>query len=159
LRRRQGNDFRRYLSWVQLKVLVDRRESNEQRGNFDEGKRKMKIEPKTQKVNHLREAKMVHQGEVVAKGMEDFAKRVERHPVLKARMMRILDVVENASGDVRRAADAERRAIDELRMMGQEVLQGWGQGLAEQEARNWETGGSVIRQAKKNFTGTARSVK
>lgn len=102
---------------------------------------------------------MVHQGEVGAKGTEDFAKRVDRHPALKARMTRILDVVENASGDVRRAADAERRAIDELRLMGQEVLQGWGQGLAEQEARNCEAGGSVIRQAKKNFTGTARSVK
>lgn len=92
---------------------------------------------------------MIHRGEVGAKGTEEIAKRLERHPVLKARMARLLDVVENASGDVRRAADAERRAIDELRMMGQEVLQGWGQMLAEQEARGLEASGNVVRQVKK----------
>ena len=105
--------------------------------------------PRYGKVNDLQEAEMIHRGEVGAKGTEEIAKRLERHPVLKARMARLLDVVENASGDVRRAADAERRAIDELRMMGQEVLQGWGQTLAEQEARGLEASGTVVRQVKK----------
>jgi hypothetical protein len=41
-------------------------------------------------------------------------------------MERMLDVVENASGDLRRADDAERRAIEELRQMGLEVMQDWG---------------------------------
>lgn len=40
-------------------------------------------------------------------------------------MNRLLEVVENAEGDVDRAADAERRVIEELRQLGQEALQGW----------------------------------
>ena len=58
---------------------------------------------------------------------ESVVERLERHPTLKARMERMLDVVENASGDVRRADEAERRAIEELRQMGLEVMQSWGQ--------------------------------
>ena len=92
---------------------------------------------------------MIHQGEVGAKGTEEIAKRLERHPVLKARMARLLDVVENASGDVRRAADAERRAIDELRAMGQELLHGWGQRLADDEAQRMDKDAAVVRQVKK----------
>ena len=57
---------------------------------------------------------------------EDVARRLERHPRIKARITKLLDLIENAGGDLRRADDAERRAIDELRAMGQEVLRGWG---------------------------------
>ncbi len=43
---------------------------------------------------------------------------LKRHPILKARMMNLLALVENAS--IERADDAERQAIQELRSMGQE---------------------------------------
>jgi hypothetical protein len=90
---------------------------------------------------------------------ESVAERLERHPVLKARMERMLDVVENAAGDVRRADDAERLAIEEVRQMGLEVMQGWGQKTANEAARDLEANGGVIREVKKNFTGFARSAK
>jgi len=56
---------------------------------------------------------------------EQLLKRLNENPLLKARMINLLDVVSNAAGDVTRADAAERRAIDELREMGQEVLHSW----------------------------------
>lgn len=56
---------------------------------------------------------------------EELLKRLNENPLLKARMINLLDVVTNAAGDVARADAAERRAIEELREMGQEVLQSW----------------------------------
>jgi hypothetical protein len=55
---------------------------------------------------------------------EDIGRRLEGHPIIKARITKLLDLIENAGGDLRRADDAERRAIDELRAMGKEVLHG-----------------------------------
>lgn len=77
------------------------------------------------------------------------AERLERHPALKLRMERILDVVENAAGDVRRADDAERRVIEELRQMGLEVMQGWGQKTANEAALELAAEGGVARELKK----------
>ena len=80
---------------------------------------------------------------------ESVADRLERHPTLKARMERMLDVVENASGDVRRADEAERRAIEELRQMGLEVMQSWGQKTSNEAALDLEVQGGVVREVKK----------
>jgi len=67
--------------------------------------------------------------EVGRTGGEALVERLERHPGMKARIERVLDVLENTSGDLIRADEAERHAIDELRAMGQELLQGWAEGL------------------------------
>ncbi len=80
---------------------------------------------------------------------ETVAERLERHPALKARMERMLDVVENAGGDLRRADDAERRAIEELRQMGLEVMQDWGRKTADEAAHDLEAAGGVVREVKK----------
>jgi len=82
-------------------------------------------------------------------GNDELLRRLERHPAVKARIGRLLDLIENSEGDLTRADDAERRAIEELRRMGQEVLVDWGQGRAEQEARGLEAGGQAVRQVKK----------
>lgn len=79
----------------------------------------------------------------------DLARRLERHPAMKARFARVLDVLENTSGDLVRADDAERQAIDELRSMGQELLQGWANGQAQKEAERLEAAGGVVRRVKK----------
>ena len=68
---------------------------------------------------------------------------------MMARVQRLLDVMENTDGDVRRADAAERRTIDELRAMGQEVLQSWGANLAQKEAQMLQASGGVVRQEKK----------
>ena len=85
-------------------------------------------------------------GSVVA---GDLVKRLERHPAMMERMVRVLDVLENTAGDVCRADDAERRAIDELRAMGQELLQGWGDSQAQRAALALEASQGVVRQLKK----------
>jgi hypothetical protein len=75
--------------------------------------------------------------------------RLDGHPALKARIMRILDVAENTGGDLKRADDAEQRTIDELRMLGQELLQDWGQRLADDETGKLKRNGGVVHQVKK----------
>ncbi len=80
---------------------------------------------------------------------EDVASRLERHPIIKARITKLLDLVENTGGDLRRADDAEWRAIDELRSMGRELLHEWGQRLADDEARYMAKDAAVVRQVKK----------
>ncbi|MBI4741671.1 MAG: hypothetical protein HY777_09050 [Betaproteobacteria bacterium] len=79
---------------------------------------------------------------------EPVAERLERHPTLKARRERILDVAENASGDVRRADEAERRAIEEPRQMGLEVMQSRGQKTSNGAALDLEVRGGVVREVK-----------
>ena len=51
--------------------------------------------------------------------------RLNRHPHLRARMESLLAVVEDAAGDCAKADAAERRVIDELRQMGNDVLTAW----------------------------------
>ena len=92
-------------------------------------------------------------------GGEELVRRLERHPQMKARISRVLDVLENTSGDLQRADDAEKRAVEELRGMGQELLQGWAEGQVKKVEMELEAGGQVVRQVKKNFTGTVRSGK
>lgn len=56
---------------------------------------------------------------------EQLLHRLNAHPVLKARMSNLLDVVENSAGDLKRADAAEQRTIEEMRQMGLEVLENW----------------------------------
>jgi hypothetical protein len=81
---------------------------------------------------------------------QDVARRLDRHPIMKARMIRVLDMLENTNGDLKRADEAEQRAIDEMRAMGQELLQGWGQRLADEEAQRAKKDKALVRQVKKN---------
>lgn len=87
--------------------------------------------------------------EVVGTSNEALVQRLGRHPEMKARIERVLDVLENTSGDLIRADEAERRAIDELRAMGQELLQGWAEGQAQKEAQRLEADDRIVRQVKK----------
>ena len=57
--------------------------------------------------------------------------------------------MENVGGNLKRADDAEQRAIEEVRRMGQELLGDWGQRRADEEAQRLEAGGGVVRQVKK----------
>lgn len=77
------------------------------------------------------------------------AKRLEAHPILAARFLRILEIAEDSGGDLRRADDAEQRAIDELRVLGQEVLRDWGQRREEIEFAKARQQGSVVQLVKK----------
>ncbi|MCI0419071.1 MAG: hypothetical protein L0312_07610 [Acidobacteria bacterium] len=59
--------------------------------------------------------------------------RLKAHPKLRARMEQLLAVVENASGDIEKANEAERRVFEERRQMGQEALTGWAERQPEKK--------------------------
>ncbi len=83
-----------------------------------------------------------------AKRRDELAARLDRHPELHARLERLLDLVENTGGDLKRADEAERRAIEELRVMGQENLRGWAQRRADEESQVLEKTDGFVRQVK-----------
>lgn len=80
--------------------------------------------------------------------VSEVLQRLERHPDAMARVARLLDALKNASGDILRADEAERRATEELRAMVQKVLRGWGAALARKESEKLEAGGGGVRQVK-----------
>ena len=87
----------------------------------------------------------------------ELGERLNRHPQLRARVESLLAVVEDAAGDCEQADAAERRVIEELRQMGNEVLTAWAEcgvekhsGTAQAEP-DWRAGG------KKNCIGTPPS--
>jgi hypothetical protein len=80
--------------------------------------------------------------------------RLREYPEVRARIEQMLDVMENAAGDVVKADEAEQRLIEELRKMGQEALQAWADGQQQELERYWDEREGVSRKAKKNSTGT-----
>jgi hypothetical protein len=80
--------------------------------------------------------------------------RLKEFPELKAKIETMLAIIENAGGDVEKAAEAERRIIEELRQMGNEVLHSWaGRQQRKKEEEN-DTKPGVNRKEKKSSTGT-----
>jgi PP-loop superfamily ATP-utilizing enzyme len=84
----------------------------------------------------------------------ELIRRLGEYPELKAKMEAMLAIIENAGGDVEKAAEAERRIIEELRQMGSEVLHRWArrQQRKKEEAYNAQPG--VNRKEKKSSPGT-----
>jgi hypothetical protein len=75
-------------------------------------------------------------------------------PEVKARFERMLDLIENAAGDVEKAAEAERRVAEELRQMGNEVLHSWARRQQQKKEEEFDSRPSVNRKEKKTSTGT-----
>jgi hypothetical protein len=92
---------------------------------------------------------------------QDFVllQRIKRHPLLRARVESLLGVVEDAGGDLEKADAAERRVIDELRQMGNEVLTEWAQGGIDKCTAQAQKMPEVRSGGKKNSTGIRPSEK
>jgi len=82
--------------------------------------------------------------------------RHDAHPHLKARIDALVAIVEDGEGEVKRADEAERRVIEELRRLGHEALQGWASGQEAEQAAAVRAQAGVCGQGKKNSTGTRR---
>jgi hypothetical protein len=82
-------------------------------------------------------------------GKEEIVRRLERRPEVKARVLRLLDMVENTDGDLNRADEAEQWAIEELRALGRELLQSWAQGRVSDEVSALLAQDGVVQQVKK----------
>jgi hypothetical protein len=85
--------------------------------------------------------------------------RIKRHPLLRARVESLLGVVEDVGGDLEKADAAERRVIEELRQMGNEVLTEWARGGIDKCTAQARESGEVRIGGKKNSTGTRLSAK
>ena len=83
--------------------------------------------------------------------------RLNQHPQLRGRIERLVDLVEDVGDDLRKADDAERRVIEEMRRLGQEVLGDWADGQVAKRAEELDRTPGVWRDGKKNSAGTARS--
>ena len=80
---------------------------------------------------------------------EELLDSLKRYPGIRSRVVRLLEVVENTGGDLKRADEAEERTIEELRAMGQALLGAWGQRLSDEEAKLLDGQGQVVHQVKK----------
>jgi hypothetical protein len=90
---------------------------------------------------------------------KNWEERISKHPELRERFERIMDLVEDAAGDLEKADAAEERAIQELQKLGNEVMHGWARGQAHKKAETWQGQKGIQRKAKKNSTGTPGSGK
>lgn len=104
---------------------------------------------------------------VVAKGNEvkprveemrpsdrDLMRRLGEYPELKAKIENMLAIIENAGGDVEKAAEAERRIIEELGQMGHEILHSWARRQQQKKEEEYNGKPGVNRKEKKISTGT-----
>ncbi|SRR5258708_25810458 len=80
--------------------------------------------------------------------------RLQEYPELKVKIEAMLGIMENAGGDVEKAAEAERRIIEELRQMGNEVLHGWARHQQQKKEEQYQAQPGVNRKEKKRSTGT-----
>lgn len=85
--------------------------------------------------------------------------RLNRHPILRARMESLLCVVEDAAGDLEKADAAERRVIEELRQMGNEALAAWAERGVEKSVAAARVEPKLRSTGKKNSIGTRPSAK
>lgn len=86
--------------------------------------------------------------------------RLKDNPILRKRVESILDLAENADGKFKTADEAEEHAIEELRRLGNELLQEWAinqEKKAAEDVRK-EAQGSA-GHGKKNSTGKRPSEK
>ena len=88
-------------------------------------------------------------GKTPSNNSEDFLERLQRYPQLQAKFESLLDVVENASGDVVKAHEAEERVFEELRQMGQDVLQAWAERKHQKLVSESDARSDLSRKQKK----------
>jgi len=89
----------------------------------------------------------------------DLVHQLDKHPQLKARIKALLDVVENADGEVVKADEAEQRFIEELRLMGLDAMQAWAERKQNRVEAESDSRSDLTRKQKKASTGTPDSAK
>jgi len=83
---------------------------------------------------------------------------LQEHPRIRQRVALLLAAVQDTQGDLKRADDAEQRLTRELRLLGQEALQGWADAQVSNTERELRRSGQAHREGKKNSSGTPPSV-
>ena len=92
--------------------------------------------------------------ETSSRARQSLDARVEAYPGLRAKIETMLDIIENAGGDVEKAAVAEQRIIEALRELGHDALQEWAHRQHEKNAAVVAATPGVNRKEKKRSTGS-----
>ena len=93
-------------------------------------------------------------GEASVLGRPNVDGRLDKYPGLRAKVEGMLDIIENAGGDVEKAAVAEQRVIDAIRELGHDVLQRWAHEQQQTQAAACQATPGVNRKEIKRSTGT-----
>src|SRR5271165_3483096 len=83
----------------------------------------------------------------------------QSRPELRDRMASIVGAVGNSEGNLVEADAAEERLVEEMRLLGREVMQSWASGRVEATEREVRLQAGMHRQGKKNSNGTRSSAR
>ncbi len=86
-------------------------------------------------------------------GPQSVEARLKAYPELRAKIETMLNIIENASGDVEKAAVAEQRVIDALRELGNDILHSWAHRQHQKKEAAFNAKPGVNRKEKKRSTG------
>ncbi|MCP4317563.1 MAG: hypothetical protein GY789_16495 [Hyphomicrobiales bacterium] len=75
--------------------------------------------------------------------------RLANYPELRAKFEDMLDIVENAKGDLIKANDAEERVLEEVGKIGNQALTGWAQTRERMIGQQMEKKKGIIGNEKK----------
>lgn len=83
----------------------------------------------------------------------ELATRLAQYPELRARFAEILSVIENEQGKTFTADEAEERAFEQVRRLGQEILQSWAERKHDHLVEVYDGRRDTRRKGKKNSGG------
>lgn len=84
---------------------------------------------------------------------EDFLNKLSEHPELRERFEAILGLARNERGEADTADEAEELAVQEVRRLGQEVLQNWARSKHQGLEKKYDRQAGYRRKEKKTFIG------
>ena len=82
---------------------------------------------------------------------EEFLNKLSEYPELRGRFEEILALMRNERGDANTADEAEERAIEEVRKLGLEVMQGWARRKNRRLAEEYDRREGYRRKEKKTL--------
>ena len=84
---------------------------------------------------------------------------LQSHPNFRDRLASIVGAVGNLDGDLLEADAAEERLVEEMRLLGREMLQGWADERLKATERDVRGQTGMHRQGKKNSAGIRNSAR
>lgn len=88
--------------------------------------------------------------------LQIFVEKLKNHPKLQKRFSEILNITENTTGNLITADEAEGKTIEEVRKLGQEVMQEWAFGQHEKQTKEMLKKHPTRKPVKKNSIGKQR---
>jgi hypothetical protein len=81
----------------------------------------------------------------------DFEERLNSHPILRKRIHSLIEIIEDRPGNYNTADDAEEKIIEEVRLMGNELMEIWAsekESVRVEEVKKFSE--NIIGHGKKN---------